>query len=71
MILKRLFDLVVAFVALVVLSPVMLVLAIMIRRRLGSLVVSCRSRSVLHSGLLSLPRFRSMTGCRALMVGLE
>lgn len=60
MMLKRLFDLVVAFVALVVLSPVLLVLAIMIRRRLGSPILFRQVRPGLHGKPFEMIKFRTM-----------
>lgn len=58
--LKRLFDLVVAFGALVALSPVMLALAMMIRMQLGSPVLFRQLRPGLNGKPFEMFKFRTM-----------
>lgn len=58
---KRLFDLGAAVVALTILSPVMLVVAISVRVRLGSPVLFRQQRPGLHGKPFELIKFRTMT----------
>lgn len=58
---KRLVDIVVTFVALVLLSPVMLVVAILVRARLGAPILFCQNRPGLHGKPFRMLKFRSMT----------
>ncbi|TCP52335.1 sugar transferase EpsL [Tumebacillus sp. BK434] len=58
---KRLFDLTVSAVLLMVLSPVILITAYLIRQKLGSPVIFKQERPGLHGKLFSLYKFRSMT----------
>lgn len=57
---KRVFDFVVAAVALVVLSPVLLVVALMIRRKLGSPVLFSQMRPGLNARPFRMVKFRTM-----------
>jgi lipopolysaccharide/colanic/teichoic acid biosynthesis glycosyltransferase len=59
--LKRTFDVAVAGVALVVLSPVLAVVAVLVRLRLGSPVLFRQERAGLHGEPFTLTKFRSMT----------
>jgi lipopolysaccharide/colanic/teichoic acid biosynthesis glycosyltransferase len=61
---KRLFDLVIAVPALVVLSPVLLVLALLVRRYLGAPVLFRQQRPGLHGRPFTLYKFRTMTEAR-------
>ena len=58
---KRLFDFVVAFVALLMLWPVFLVVAFLVRTRLGSPVLFSQRRPGLHGEAFSVYKFRTMT----------
>ncbi len=58
--LKRLMDFLVAFVALLILSPLLLVVAILIRIKLGSPVIFCQFRPGLNSRLFTIYKFRTM-----------
>lgn len=58
---KRLFDLTVAAVLLLVLSPVLLITAYLIRQKLGSPVIFKQERPGLHGKIFYLYKFRSMT----------
>ncbi|ARU61205.1 sugar transferase [Tumebacillus avium] len=58
---KRLFDLTVSAVLLLVLSPVILITAYLIRQKLGSPVLFKQERPGLHGKIFSLYKFRSMT----------
>lgn len=57
---KRVFDFVVAAVTLVVLSPVLLVVALMIRRKLGSPVLFSQMRPGLDARPFRMVKFRTM-----------
>lgn len=58
---KRLLDIVISFTALVILSPIMLVLAILVRCKLGSPVIFHQERPGCQEKIFKLCKFRSMT----------
>lgn len=58
---KRLFDLAVASVGLALLSPIILVTALLIRVKLGSPVVFKQERPGLHGKIFTVYKFRTMT----------
>ena len=58
---KRLLDIVISGVALLVLSPVYLVLAVLIRINLGSPVIFCQERPGKNGRVFKLYKFRTMT----------
>jgi len=60
--LKRSFDLLAAFVGVVVLSPVLLGVAAVVRLSMGSPVLFSQPRSGMHGRTFRLWKFRSMTG---------
>lgn len=59
--LKRFFDFICALLALIILSPVILVIAILVRYKLGAPVIFSQERPGLHERLFKLYKFRSMT----------
>lgn len=61
---KRLFDLIVTLVAIGLLWPLMLLLAILIRFKLGSPVLFRQIRPGLHGRAFTIYKFRSMTDKR-------
>ena len=61
---KRLLDIALSACALVVLSPVLLVLAILVRCKLGSPVIFCQERPGKDERIFRLYKFRSMTDAR-------
>lgn len=61
---KRLFDIVVAFTALVLLSPLMLLVALAIRVKLGSPVLFVQERPGLGGRIFRLVKFRTMLDSR-------
>ena len=63
-IIKRMLDLILSGIALVVLSPVYLVLAILVRFRLGSPVFFSQERPGKHGKVFRMYKFRSMTDAR-------
>ena len=61
---KRLLDLILSACALVVLSPVLLVIAILVRWKLGSPVIFCQERPGKDEKIFKMYKFRSMTDAR-------
>jgi lipopolysaccharide/colanic/teichoic acid biosynthesis glycosyltransferase len=61
---KRLIDIFVALSALILLSPVLLVLAIMVRVKLGAPVIFRQERPGLHGKPFRMVKFRTMTNAR-------
>lgn len=57
---KRLFDITVSFVALLILFPVILVLALLVRLKLGSPVFFRQTRPGLHAKPFEMIKFRTM-----------
>lgn len=62
--LKRALDFVLSLVALVVLSPLMAVVAILVRVKLGRPVIFCQERPGKDEKIFKLYKFRSMTDAR-------
>lgn len=58
---KRPFDFVLALLALVLLSPVLLAVAVLVRIKLGSPVLFQQPRPGLHGKIFSMYKFRTMT----------
>lgn len=58
---KRLLDIIISLSALIILSPVILVLAILVRTKLGSPVLFCQERPGFQEKIFKLYKFRSMT----------
>lgn len=61
---KRLFDIIISGTALIILSPVILLLAILVRMKLGSPVIFHQDRPGYHEKIFKLCKFRSMTNER-------
>lgn len=61
---KRLLDVILSGGALIVLSPVLLVTAILVRIKLGSPVIFCQPRPGKDEKIFNLYKFRSMTDAR-------
>ena len=57
---KRLFDIVTTGIALILLSPVLIVLAILVRLKLGSPVLFCQQRPGLNGKAFTIFKFRTM-----------
>lgn len=58
---KRPLDFICSLLALIVLSPVMLIVAGLVRTKLGSPVIFCQERPGKHGEIFKLYKFRSMT----------
>lgn len=61
---KRLFDLIVTVTALIVLSPIMLAVALVVRATLGAPVLFRQARPGLHGAPFTLYKFRTMRDAR-------
>ena len=58
---KRLLDIVISFTALIVLSPVLLIVALLVRVKLGSPVIFHQERPGFNEKIFKLCKFRTMT----------
>jgi len=58
---KRLLDILISGIGLIVLSPILLVLAILVRVKLGSPIIFKQERPGLHEKIFTLKKFRTMT----------
>ena len=61
---KRLLDILLSGLALIVLSPVLLVVAVLVRVKLGSPVLFCQMRPGKGEKIFKMYKFRSMTDAR-------
>lgn len=61
---KRCFDVITSLCALIVLSPVFLIVAILVRVKLGSPVIFTQKRPGLGNEIVSYHKFRSMTNAK-------
>lgn len=62
---KRFLDILLSACALIVLSPVMLIVAVLVRTKLGSPVIFCQERPGKDEKIFKMYKFRSMTDERA------
>ena len=58
---KRLLDVLLAFIAIIILSPIMIVIAILVRLKLGSPVLFRQQRPGLNEHIFTMYKFRTMT----------
>ena len=58
---KRSFDLIVAVIAFIVLFPLLIIIAVLIRLKLGSPIIFKQDRSGLNEQIFTLYKFRTMT----------
>lgn len=61
---KRVLDIIISFTALVILSPVLLIVAVLVRVKLGSPVIFHQERPGYRERIFKLCKFRSMTDGR-------
>ena len=61
---KRLLDIVLSLLILILLSPSLLILAVLVRIKLGSPVLFSQERPGLHEEIFTLYKFRTMTDAR-------
>jgi lipopolysaccharide/colanic/teichoic acid biosynthesis glycosyltransferase len=58
---KRVFDITASFFGLVLVSPVLGVIALIIKSAMGNPIIYCQKRSGRHGNLFTIYKFRSMT----------
>lgn len=58
---KRIFDIIFSFIAIIILFPVMLIVAFLVGLKLGKPVIFTQERAGLHGKVFTLYKFRSMT----------
>lgn len=58
---KRIFDITIALFGLMVLSPLIAVIALLVRWKMGSPVLFCQPRAGLYERIFTLYKFRTMT----------
>lgn len=61
---KRLFDLIVALTALIMLFPILVVLYIIIAKKMGTPVFFVQARPGMHGKIFNMVKFRSMTDAK-------
>ena len=61
---KRFFDVLLSGCALILLSPVLLIVAVLVRTKLGSPVIFCQERPGKDGKIFKMYKFRSMTDAR-------
>ena len=61
---KRILDFILSLIALIVLSPVLLVVAILVRIKLGSPIIFKQQRPGKDEKIFTLYKFRTMTGTK-------
>lgn len=61
---KRMLDILLSCIALIVLSPVLLITAVLVRVKLGSPVIFCQERPGKDEVIFKLHKFRTMTDAR-------
>lgn len=61
---KRLIDFILSLIALIVLSPILLIVALLVRTKLGSPVIFKQERPGLNEKIFTLYKFRTMTNAK-------
>lgn len=61
---KRLIDFILSLIALIVLSPILLIVAILVKTKLGSPVIFKQERPGLNEKIFTLYKFRTMTDAK-------
>lgn len=61
---KRLIDFILSLIALIVLSPILLIVAILVRTKLGSPIIFKQERPGLNEKIFTLYKFRTMTDAK-------
>jgi len=59
---KRIMDIVISLLAIVLLSPVLMIVAILVRVKLGSPIIFKQERPGYHEKVFKMYKFRTMTG---------
>lgn len=63
-VIKRVLDIIISAVALIILSPILLIVAILVRCKLGSPIIFHQQRPGYHEKIFGLCKFRTMTDKR-------
>lgn len=58
---KRVFDIVISLIAILVLSPILLIVAVLVKTKLGSPIIFRQQRPGLNENVFEMMKFRSMT----------
>lgn len=58
---KRMLDIVISLIAIIILSPIMLIVSLLVKTNLGSPVIFTQERAGYHGKVFKLYKFRSMT----------
>ena len=61
---KRLIDFILSLIALIILSPILLILAVLVRIKLGSPIIFKQKRPGLNEKIFTLYKFRTMTDAK-------
>lgn len=61
---KRLIDFILSLIALIVLSPILLIVALLVRTKLGSPIIFKQERPGLNEKIFTLYKFRTMTDAK-------
>lgn len=61
---KRFLDFILSLIAIIILSPVLLIVAILVRIKLGSPIIFKQERPGLHEKIFTLYKFRTMTDAK-------
>lgn len=61
---KRICDIILSSIALIILSPLLIVTAILVRIKLGSPILFCQERPGLNEKIFRIYKFRTMTNAR-------
>jgi len=60
---KRSFDVIISVLALLILFPILIIIAILVKLKLGSPIIFKQERPGLHGEIFTMYKFRSMTEC--------
>lgn len=58
---KRLFDFIISLIAIIILSPIYLIVGILVRLKLGSPIIFCQKRPGKNEKIFKMYKFRTMT----------
>ena len=62
--LKRILDFTIAFISITILAPIMLVVAVLVRKKLGKPIIFTQNRPGLNEKIFKMYKFRSMTDAK-------
>lgn len=61
---KRFFDILLSTAALILLSPIMLIVAVLVKHKLGTPIIFCQERPGYHEKIFRMYKFRTMTDAK-------